>query len=196
MHRTVWQLALIMFACQCGSYGLTLWIPQIVKGLSGFSNFAVAMISSIPYIGAAIGMIVIGISSDRTGERFLHIAVPCFIGAIGFAASALMQSPLPGLIALTVAAIGDLGSRGPFWSLPGRFLTSSASAGGIALINTVGAIGGFVGPYAVGLVKQSTGSFTGGLFLLAGLLFAAALGTLALRSSPTLVARRTPAAAS
>jgi ACS family tartrate transporter-like MFS transporter len=195
-HRTVWQLALIMFACQCGSYGLTLWIPQIVKGLSGFSNFAVAMISSIPYIGAAIGMIWIGISSDRTGERFLHIAVPCFIGAVGFTASALMQSPVPGIIALTIAAIGDLGSRGPFWSLPGRFLASNASAGGIALINTVGAIGGFVGPYAVGVVKDTTGSFAGGLFMLAGLLFVAGLGVLAMRSSPTLTGTRRSVTAS
>jgi len=195
-HRTVWQLALIIFACQCGSYGLTLWIPQIVKGLSGLSNFAVAMISTVPYIGAAIGMICIGINSDRTGERFLHIAVPCFIGAVGFAASALVQSPVPGLIALTVAAIGDLGSRGPFWSLPGRFLASNASAGGIALINTVGAIGGFVGPFLVGAVKDATGSFAGGLFMLAAMLFVAGLGTLAMRSSPTLADTRRSAVAS
>ncbi len=93
------------------------------------------------------------------------------------------------MIALTIAAIGDLGSRGPFWSLPGRFLTSSASAGGIALINTVGSLGGFVGPYAVGLVKDATGSFTGGLLFLAALLFmecdvdvAAALGAGSRRS--------------
>ena len=85
------------------------------------------MISAIPYIGAAIGMVVIGISSDRTGERILHIAVPAFIAAVGFTLSAFMVSPVPGMIALTIAAIGDLGSRGPFWALPGRFLTSSAS---------------------------------------------------------------------
>jgi len=186
LHPTVWQLALIMFACQTGSYGLTLWVPQIVKGLSGFSDLEVGMISAIPYIGAAIGMIVIGIHSDRTGERFLHIAVPALIAAVGFVASAFMVSPIPGMIALTIAAIGDLGSRGPFWALPGRFLTSSASAGGIALINTVGSLGGFVGPYAVGLVKDATGSFTGGLLLLAALLFIGAIATLWLRTAPVL----------
>src|SRR4029453_15167028 len=108
LHPTVWQLALIMFACQCGSYGLTMWIPQIVKGFSGLGDLAVSMISSLPYIGAAIGMVCIGMSSDRTGERFLHIAGPGFVAAIGFAASAFLTSPVPGMIALTVAAIGDL----------------------------------------------------------------------------------------
>jgi MFS transporter, ACS family, tartrate transporter len=187
LHPTVWQLALIMFACQCGSYGLTLWIPQIVKGLSGLGDLAVSMISSLPYIGAAIGMVCIGMSSDRTGERFLHIAGPGFVAAIGFAASAFLTSPVPGMIALTVAAIGDLGSRGPFWSLPGRFLASDASAGGIALINTIGALGGFVGPSIVGQVKEVTGSFTGGLLLLSILLAMSAFGALWMRRSPTLI---------
>ena len=186
VHPTVWQLALIMFACQTGSYGLSLWIPQIVKGLSGLDNLQVGLVSAIPYIGAAIGMVWIGMNSDRTGERFLHIAIPCFIAALGFAASAFLLSPVPGMIALTIAAIGDLGSRGPFWSLPGRFLASSASAGGIALINTVGSLGGFVGPYAVGLVKDATGSFTGGMLLLAVLMLGGAIATLRLRSSPAL----------
>ena len=186
VHPTVWLFALIMFACQTGSYGLSLWIPQIVKGLSGLNNLGVGLISAIPYLGAAIGMVWIGMNSDRTGERFMHIAVPCLVAAVGFTASAFLLSPIPGIIALTIAAIGDLGSRGPFWSLPGRFLASSASAGGIALINTVGALGGFVGPYAVGLLKDATGSFTGGLLLLAFLLLAAAIATLWLRASPAL----------
>jgi ACS family tartrate transporter-like MFS transporter len=196
LHPTVWLLAMIMFACQCGSYGLTLWVPQIIKGLSGLSDLGVGLISAIPYIGAAIGMVVIGINSDRTGERILHIAAPAFVAAIGFTLSAFMVSPVPGMIALTIAAIGDLGSRGPFWSLPGRFLTSSASAGGIALINTIGSLGGFVGPYAVGLVKDATGSFTGGLLLLAALLLVSAFATLRMRTAPALAelpARAEPA---
>lgn len=186
LHPTVWQLALIMFACQSGSYGLTLWVPQILKNLSGLGDLHVGMISAIPYIGAAMGMVLIGRNSDRTGERFLHIAIPSTIGALGFIASAFLLSPVPGMVALTIAAIGDLGSRGPFWALPGRFLTGSASAGGIALINTVGSLGGFVGPYAVGLVKNATGGFTGGLLLLSSLLFASAIGTLHLRRAPVL----------
>ncbi len=186
LHPTVWLLGFVLFACQCGSYGLTLWIPQIVKGLSGQSDLMVGLLSALPYIAAAIGMVVLGISSDRSGERIWHVALPSLLGAAGFAASAFLQSPLPALLALTVAAVGDLGSRGPFWALPPRFLTGSALAAGIALINTMGAVGGFVGPYAVGLVKDATGSFTGGLLLLSGLLVVSAMATLALRRSAVL----------
>jgi ACS family tartrate transporter-like MFS transporter len=92
------------------------------------------------------------------------------------------------MLALTVAAVGDLGSRGPFWALPPRFLSGSALAAGIALINTLGAVGGFVGPYAVGLVKDATGSFAGGLLLLSGLLVTSAITTLWLRRSAALAA--------
>jgi len=190
LHPTVWLLALIMFACQTGSYGLSLWVPQIIKGLSGLNNFEVGLVSALPYFAAAIGMVLIGMSSDRTGERFFHIAVPSMVAAIGFTASAYLTSPIPAMLALTIAAIGDLGSRGPFWSLPGRFLASNASAAGIALINTVGSIGGFVGPYAVGLVKDATGSYAGGLLMLAALLVVGAIATLWMRSSPVLAEPR------
>lgn len=190
LHPTVWLLGLILFACQCGSYGLTLWIPQIVQRLSGFSNLTVSMISALPYVAAAIGMIAIGASSDRTNERLLHIAIPSMIGALGFIASAYFVSPLPGMIALTVAAVGDLGTRGPFWALPTRFLTGSAAAAGIGLINTFASLGGFVGPYAVGVVRQATGSFAGGLVFLALLLVLAACGALALRRAPVLAEAR------
>lgn len=185
-HPTVWLLGLILFACQTGSYGLTLWIPQIVRELSGLGNLAVSMISALPYIAAAIGMVLIGASSDRTGERLLHVAVPSAIGALGFIASAFLTSPLPAMLALTVAAVGDLGTRGAFWALPTRFLTGSAAAAGIGLINTWASLGGFVGPYAVGYVRQVTGSFAGGLLFLAALLLAAAIAAVALRRAPVL----------
>lgn len=144
------------------------------------------LISALPYIAAAVGMVLIGRSSDRHAERFWHVAVPSLVGAVGFAASAVLLSPVPGMIALTIAAVGDLGSRGPFWALPPRFLAGSALAAGIALINTLGSLGGFVGPYAVGLVKDATGGFTGGLLLLSGLLVASAAATLWLRRAAAL----------
>jgi ACS family tartrate transporter-like MFS transporter len=185
-HPTVWLLAAIMFCCQTGSYGLTLWVPTIVKGLSGFTNFEVGLISALPYIAAAAGMVLIGRSSDRTGERFMHVAIPTAIGAIGFVFTALLKSPIPAMIALTVAAVGDYGTRGPFWALPGKFLTGSAAAAGIALINAMGAVGGFIGPYAVGYLKDTSGNFESGLFLLAGILFAGSVLTMFLRFSPPL----------
>ena len=135
-------------------------------------------LGALPYIAAAIGMVLIGRSSDRTGERFLHVAIPSAIGAIGFVATALLKSPIPAMIALSVAAVGDYGTRGPFWALPGKFLTGSAAAAGIALINSMGAVGGFIGPFAVGYLKDASGNFESGLFLLAGILFAGAMLTL------------------
>lgn len=186
LHPTVWLLALVMFCCQTGSYGLNLWIPQIVKGLSSQSNLMVGFISAIPYAAAALAMLWCGRSSDRSGERFLHVAVPSLIGAAGFAASAYLRSPVPGMVALSIAAMGDLCTRGPFWALPSRFLSGSALAAGIALINTMAALGGFVGPTMVGYVRQVTGGFAGGLLFLSALLVLAAAGTLWLRRSALL----------
>jgi ACS family tartrate transporter-like MFS transporter len=186
LHPTVWLLGLVLFACQCGSYGLTLWIPQIVAGLSGQSELVVGFISALPYTAAAVGMLLIGRSSDRSGERFMHVAMPSFLGAVGFGAAAFFISPVAGMIALTIAAVGDLSTRGPFWALPPQFLTGSSLAAGIALINTMGSLGGFVGPYAVGLVREKTGSFTGGMMLLAGLLVFAGVATLGLRRAKLL----------
>jgi MFS transporter, ACS family, tartrate transporter len=186
LHPTVWLLCFVLFACQCGSYGLTLWVPQIVKNFSGYSDLMVGFVSAIPYIAATAAMLWIGFSSDRSGERFLHVALPSFVGAAGFAASAFIASPVPALAALTVAAMGDLCTRGPFWALPPRFLSGSALAAGIALINTFGSLGGFVGPTMVGYVRNATGGFTGGLLFLALLLVLAGAGTLVLRRAALL----------
>ena len=186
-HPTVWLLALIMFCCQTGSYGLTLWVPTIVKGLSGFTNLETGFFSAVPYIAAALGMILIGRSSDRSGERILHLAIPTVDRRARIHRHrACLSSPVPAMIALSVAAVGDYGTRGPFWALPGKFLAGSSAAAAIALINSMGAVGGFVGPYAVGYLKDSTGSFRSPLFLLAGILFAGSVLTLFLRRSPVL----------
>jgi MFS transporter, ACS family, tartrate transporter len=186
LHPTVWQLCVILFACQCCSYGLTLWIPQIVQGMAGLTDLEVGFISAIPYAAASVGMILIGASSDRSGERLMHVAIPSAVAAVGFAASAYLTSPVPGMIALTFAAVGDLGTRGPFWALPTRFLTGSAAAGGIALINTVASTGGFVGPYAVGIVRDVTGSFAGGMLFLAFVMLVGTITCFALRGARVL----------
>jgi ACS family tartrate transporter-like MFS transporter len=133
--------------------------------------------------------VLIGASSDRRGERLLHIAVPSAIGAAGFIASAFIASPVPAMIALTIAAVGDLSTRGPFWALPTKFLTGSAAAGGIALINTVASLGGFVGPYAVGLIRELTGGFAGGLVFLAVLMLLGAGAALLLGRASVLADR-------
>ena len=185
-HPTVLLLALILFACQTGNYGLQFWIPQIVQGLSGYGNLATSMVSALPYAAAAVAMIAIAASSDRTGERLLHIAIPSAIAGLGFIAGAYLTALVPAMIALTIAAMGDLGTRGPFWALPTRFLTGSAAAAGIALINTCAAVGGFVGPYAVGFLRDYTQSDAAGLLFLGVLLLLAAVGATRLRGARAL----------
>jgi ACS family tartrate transporter-like MFS transporter len=128
-------------------------------------------------------MVRIAAHSDRTGERRLHVAVPTFVTAVGFAATAAtLHAPLLATAALTLVAIGIAGSFGPFWGLATSTLGASAAAGGIALVNAIGNIGGFAGPYVVGLVKDATGSFAGSLLTFAGL--AGIAGLLALRLRP------------
>src|SRR5262249_58007072 len=110
--------------------------------------------------------------SDKTGERRRHVAMPALAGSIGLVLSALLQNhiPLLAFLALCLAALGIWSTLGPFWSLPTEFLSGTAAAGGIALINSIGHVGGFVGPFVVGYVKQPTGDFTVGLYLRAATL--------------------------
>ncbi|HET9725671.1 MAG TPA: hypothetical protein VFP28_02065, partial [Gemmatimonadales bacterium] len=118
-----------------------------------------------------------------TGERHLHVALPALAGAIGFVAVTRAGTPALLVAALSLTAFGVLGWLGPFWALPTAFLREQAAAGGIALINSMGAFGGFVGPYLIGRIKQHTGEFTPGLLVLAGSLAAAAVLVVTLRAA-------------
>ena len=185
--RTVWQLALLIFLAEAfGSYVLGLWLPQIVRDFSGASDFKVGLLVSVPYVIAAGAMVLTGAHSDRSGERLLHIAVPAAAAALGFLASAYLRSPGLIVLALSVAAAGTYGSQGPFWSLPSSFLTGSAAAGGIALINSLANLSGFLGPYSIGLLKGATGSFHSGLILLALVPLGGAMLALGLRRNTVL----------
>jgi ACS family tartrate transporter-like MFS transporter len=161
-------------------------VPSIVNGLSGYTELQVGLFSAIPYVAAALGMVLVSMSSDRTGERFMHIAIPSLVGAVGFIAVGYFASPAWAMAALAVAAVGDYCTRGPFWALPGKFLSGRALAGSIALINAMGAVGGIVGPTAVGWLKQTTGSFVAAMAALSGVLVVGAALTLWLRRSPLL----------
>lgn len=177
---TFWRLAGVWFLLVLVGYGQLLWLPQIIKGASGLSDFSVGLLSTAPPLVAAVAMVRIAAHSDRTGERRLHLAVPTFVTALGFAATAVtLRAPLLATIALTLVAIGIAGGFGPFWGLATSALSGSAAAGAIALVNALGNIGGFAGPYVVGRVRDATGSFAGALVTFAGLALVAAL--LALR---------------
>jgi len=178
----VWWLALSYFLLIVPLYGFALWLPQLVKASGDFSNFEVGVITAIPYAVAAVGMVLVGRRSDRTGERHLHLALPALAGALGFLAVTRTESTALLIAALSLTAFGVLGWLGPFWALPTAFLREQAAAGGIALINSLGAFGGFVGPYLIGRVKEQTGEFAPGLLLLAGFLVAAVVIVLGLRA--------------
>jgi MFS transporter, ACS family, tartrate transporter len=180
-NPVVWSLGATYFLLIVALYGFALWLPQLIKATGEFTNFEVGLITAVPYAVAAVGMVLVGRRSDRTAERYLHLAFPALAGAVGFIAVTRIGSTGPLLAALTLTAFGVLAWLGPFWALPTAFLREQAAAGGIALINSIGAVGGFVGPFLLGAVKQRTGSFTWGLLTLAGFLVAAVVIVMWLR---------------
>lgn len=166
----IWMLALVYFGLNTVSYGVSLWLPKMIKSLSGVSNLRVGLLSAIPYVAAALAMVAVGLHSDRTGERRWHTAVPAFAGAIALSAAAYSTSVGPSIFLLSVAVLGVFSMMGPFWSMPTSLLSGTAAAAGIAFINSVGNLGGFAGPYVIGLVRTSTGQFKGGLLLVSAAL--------------------------
>jgi ACS family tartrate transporter-like MFS transporter len=178
-HPRVWSLGLLYFVLVIGIYGVSLWLPQMVAARVRTSELGVGLLVAIPYAVAAVAMVLVAGHSDRSAERRWHIAAPALVGAAGLGASAWVEHPALALLGLTVAALGIWSAFGPFWTLPPAFLAGSAAAGGIAFINSLGNLGGFVGPWVLGLLKEATGSFRAGLVFLAGGLLAAA--ALALR---------------
>jgi ACS family tartrate transporter-like MFS transporter len=178
----VWWLGLSYFLLLVALYGFALWLPQLVKASGSFGNFEVGVITAIPYAVAAVGMVLVGLRSDRTGERYLHLALPALAGALGFLATARAGDTVWLVAALSLVAFGVLGWLGPFWALPTAFLREQGAAGGIALINSMGAVGGFVGPYLIGEIRERSGGFAPGLVFLGACMAAAAVVVLALRS--------------
>jgi ACS family tartrate transporter-like MFS transporter len=164
----VWQLGLlVLLSVSFGQYALSLWLPQILRGFAGFSNLEIGFVSAIPGAVTVVAMVLVGRHSDRTGERCLHIAASSAVAAAGFLGCALVHSPVLSVIFLSMANAGLLSSHGPFWPLPSKFLSGSAAAGGIALINSLANLSGFIGPYALGLLNSASGDFRSGLLLLA-----------------------------
>lgn len=171
----LWAMSAMYCCIVIAFYGVSFWLPQIVQATGTLSSATVILLTAIPYLAATIGLVVVGARSDAKGERRWHVAVPCLIGAAGFVLTALApQTAVASLAMLSIAAFGIWGTLGPFWAMPTAFLRGTAAAGGIALVNSIGNVGGFVGPFAVGWVRQATGSFDAALLALAGVLVVAA----------------------
>jgi len=171
----VWHFSLLYFAIVVALYSVSFWLPQILKRLSGESDLFVGLLSSLPYVVAAIGMVLIARHSDATQERRWHVAGAALAGAVGLVLSAVAPSPWLAIAAVSLAALGIWGAMGPFWALPTAWLRGGSAAAGIAWINSVGNLGGFVGPYGVGYLRDVTGNFAIALSALAGMLVIAAI---------------------
>lgn len=178
----VWLLAVLYFTIVIGLYGISFWLPQILQGQSDWNDVRVGVASALPYLAAAVGMVIVAAHSDRTGERRWHVACCTWTAAAGFALASRTSTAPASLAALSLAAVGVWGAFGPFWTLPAAFLSGTAAAGGIALVNSVGNVGGFAGPYVLGFVRDRTGRFEAGLLVLAAVL--ALGGLLALAARP------------
>ena len=190
----IFALALLYFLIVIGLYGIGFWMPQLIKNF-GLPNLTVGFLTAIPYLAASVAMVACGWNSDRTGERRWHIALPLLIGAAAFAWSAYAHDLLAAMIALSIATACIYAAVASFWSLPTAILSGSAAAAGLALINSIGNLGGFAGPTVVGAAKEATGSFDHALLFLAaalaaGGLLALLLGRQAERDSVGVTARQ------
>jgi ACS family tartrate transporter-like MFS transporter len=177
----VLALGLLYFLMVIGLYGIGFWMPQVIEGF-GLAPLQVGFLTAIPYLFAAIAMVLWGRNSDRTGERRWHIALPLLLAASAFAWSAYSGPLIPTMVALTIATLGFYAAFGPFWSLPTALLTGTGAAAGIALVNSMGNAAGFAGPYIVGVLKQATGSFSAALLFLAAALALGGLMALCFRN--------------
>jgi MFS family permease len=159
--------ALVYFCLNAASYGVAFFLPTIIKNF-GVSDTQTGLLAALPFIFGAIGMVLLGRDSDRTMERKGHVAVALLMAAIGIGLSGLISNPIIVMALLCFAQIGVSSVPAMFWPLPASFLTGASAAAGIAAINSLGNLSGFAGPFAMGYLKDASGTFTVGLLLLAG----------------------------
>ena len=174
-HGRVWHLALISFAFQIGIYAMFFWMPQAIRGLSHlYSNTTIGILGMIPYLTGAVVMIFVSRSSDHKMERRYHAAIPVAVAGLAFILLGTTAIPWISVLLWCFVAIGVSSFTGPFWSMPNEFLTGVSAASGIALVTSIGSLGGFVGPYAIGYLAKGSGGISKGLMVAAVSLFAAA----------------------
>jgi D-galactonate transporter len=161
-------LSLVYFGAVATNYGLSFFLPQIVKAF-GLNTFLTTVVSAAPYVVGLVAMVWWGRRSDRHVERRFHAAFPLFLAAAGIAVSTALDDPTLKMLSLCVAGFGIFACLPVFWTLPTAFLSGAAAAAGIAVINSIGNLAGFAGPFAMGWIKDHTGSYAGGLLLLAAL---------------------------
>ncbi len=175
----VLALALVYFGTSAGLYTLGVWAPQLIKSF-GMSNMAVGFLNAVPPTVAVVAMYLWSWHSDKTNERTWHVVIACLVAAAGLAIAGLSSTVVSVVAALVLVNVGISAAKPPLWSMPTLFLSGPAAAAGIATINSIGNLGGFFGPAMIGWIKDQTGSFSGGLWFVAGMLVLSAVLTLVL----------------
>ena len=177
-------LALVQLGFTIGSYGIGIWLPQILK-TADLSSLDVGLLVAIPYAVASVAMILWARRVDRRGHVVSNLAIACLVGAIGLGVSALFSQAALLLTGITLALIGVTAARAIFWTIPGRFLTGIGAAAGFGYINTIAAFGGFLGPAMIGWIKGASSSFAVGLAMMGGIMRRTTLAALLLFSRQT-----------
>lgn len=172
----VWGMCFIYFCFVMGQYGLTFWMPTLIKNAGVSGNVNIGLISAIPYIVTLIAMNALSRSADRHRERRWHLIIPSVVGAFGFAMVPLAPNVGFAVAALSLAAAGAISCAPLFWSLPTAFLSGAAAAAGIAVVNSVGNLSGFAAPYVIGAVADATGNTGLGMYIISACLVVGALG--------------------
>jgi ACS family tartrate transporter-like MFS transporter len=180
MDTRVLILAAIQFGFTLGSYGIGIWLPLILKEYH-LSTLSIGWLAAVPYLFACAGMMAWARYVDQSGRRIVNLSAACLLGAIGLAAPILSGSLPLALIGFSVALVGVTAARAIFWVIPTRFLTGVAAAGGLAFINSIGTVGGFVGPSMMGWLREFSGSYVIGLTAVAAMMLAATLASMSLR---------------
>ncbi len=162
-HPWLWVLALVYFVVPVALYAFGFFLPQILQVAFKGTPFQIGLLSAIPYLFGAAGMVVAARHSDRTGERRWHVAVAAGISGAAFIATAFVSGLVPSLVLLSIAMLGVTAMLGPFWTLATSFVSGAGAAAGIALINSIGNVGGFVGPFGIGYLRDATNSYSAGL---------------------------------
>jgi MFS transporter, ACS family, tartrate transporter len=190
-HHSIWRgladirvlaLALVYFGTSAGLYTLGIWAPQIIKSF-GLSNLEVGFFNAIPPTVAVIAMYLWSWHSDRQNERTWHVVIACLVAAAGLALAGISSTAVAVVTSLVLVNVGISAAKPPLWSMPTLFLSGPAAASGIAAINSIGNLGGFVGPAMIGWIKEVTGSFLGGLYFVCALLLVSAVLTLVVARS-------------
>jgi ACS family tartrate transporter-like MFS transporter len=181
----IWGLSLVYFGVSTTMYGVTLWLPSVIQSLSGLGNFATGLVAVLPFLVTAIAMVLVGMHSDRTGERRWHTAIPAFVGAGGLVAAGYGTSTVVVVACIGLGLVCAESMVGPFWAMATSRMAGLSAAAGIAVINSLANLGGYYGPDIIGFFRKLNGGFRGGLLAIGA--------TLAISGTVALIVGRPPA---